>query len=140
MARAAFTACVLSSAPPVCGAVAPAAYTNHAGHAVHGTLQSVSGGVAVISSRAYPLSAFPERERARMRALLEVPEPLPPDLEALRKSLRERVLRVNALEAAGARDRESAAAARAKLQAVWTRALEADASLSPAARRNFREL
>ena len=132
--QAACIVCALSSA------LLGGSFTNHAGHVVSGDLSAISNNVVVISGRKYPFSIFPENERARMRALLAVPEPLPPSLVALRKSLRERVLRINALEAAGAKDKDSAAAARAKLQSIWTRALEGDQALTPATRSRFREL
>ena len=131
-ARAACIVCALSSA--LCGE----SFTNHAGRAVSGRLTALSNGVAVIAGRTYPLSAFPERERARMRGILAVPEPLPPSLAALRKSLRERALRVAALESAGAKEKTSAAAAREKLQSIWTHALEGDTTISPATREHWR--
>ncbi len=98
----------------------------------------MTNGVAVIGSRKYPLSIFPAAEQARMRALLAMPEPLPPSLAALRRSLRERTKRSDALAAAGVCGKDEAAAGRARLQSAWTRALEADESLSPAARAYWR--
>lgn len=128
----AFIACALSSA------AAGGSFTNHVGHAVSGELAAITNGVAVIGSRSYPLSIFPESEQARMRELLAVPAPLPPTLVALRRSLRERAKRADALVAAGASGEEEAAAKRAKLQSAWTRSLDADSSLSPATRRHWR--
>ena len=110
--------CVLSSA-----AVA-SSFTNHAGHVVSGRLVALTNGVAVIAGRAYPLSAFPVSEQDRMRALLQVPHELPPQLANLRRSIRERCLRSEALLKAGAKSPESAAAQRAQLESAWLRALD----------------
>jgi len=46
------------------------AFTNHVGRSVSGQLTAITNGVAVIGSRSYPLSIFPESEQTRMRALL----------------------------------------------------------------------
>lgn len=115
----AFIACVLNSA------AAAGSFTNHTGRAVSGELTAISNGVAVIGSRGYPLSIFPEAEQVRMRSLLALPPPLPPDLVALRRSLDERFRRNEALLKAGAKTEAQAAAQRAKLEAVWQRALRA---------------
>ena len=128
----AFIACALSSA------AAGGSFTNHVGHAVSGELTAITNGVAVIGSRSFPLSIFPESEQARMRELLALPEPLPPTLVALRRSLKERAKRTDALVAAGVSNEDEAAAKRARLQSAWTRALDADSSLSPATRRHWR--
>ena len=125
-------ACVLSSA------AAGGSFTNHVGHAVSGELTAITNGVAVIGSRNYPLSIFPMSEQARMRELLALPEPLPPSLAALRRSLRERVKRADALLAAGACGEDEAASKRAKVQSIWARALDADATLSPVTRNHWR--
>ena len=114
----AFIACVLSSAAH------GGTFTNHVGRSVSGQLTAITNGFAVIDSRSYPLSIFPESEQARMRGLLEVPQPLPYDLVALRRSYRERLLRNEALLRAGAKTPEAAAAQRAKLEAAWRRALD----------------
>ena len=127
----AFIACVLSSA------AAGEAFTNHVGRSVSGQLTAITNGVAVIGSRSYPLSIFPESEQARMRALLAVPDPLPPSLDALRRSLKERALRADALAAAGAKGEADVAAGRAKLESAWARALNADASLTPVTRSHW---
>lgn len=82
----------------------------------------MSNGVAVIGSRSYPLSVFPESEQARMRSLLALPEPLPPALVALRRSLKERAKRTDALVAVGACSEEAAAAKRVRLQSADGRA------------------
>ena len=131
-APAVFIACALSSF------ALGEAFTNHAGHVASGRLSAISNGVAVISGRRYPLAVFPECEQRRMRELLEVPDALPSSLDALRRSLRERVLRAEALAAAGATDGSAVAAQRAKLQAAWARALKADKTLSPATRAHWR--
>ena len=115
----AFIACVLSSA------AAGGSFTNHVGRSVSGQLTSITNGVAVIGSRSYPLSIFPASEQARMRELLQTPKPLTPDLAALQRSHRERLLRNEALLKAGAKTEAQAAAQRAKLEAVWQRALRA---------------
>jgi len=115
----AFIACVLSSA------AAGGSFTNHVGRSVSGQLTSITNGVAVIGSRSYPLSIFPESEQARLRELLQEPKPLTPQLAALRRSHRERLLRNEALLKAGAKTEEAAAAHRAKLESAWRRALEA---------------
>ena len=123
-------ACGLSSA------AAASSFTNHAGHVVGGQLVSLTNGVAVIGSRAYPLSIFPDSEQARMRALLRVPQKLPPALEARRVALRERMLRSEALLKAGAKTPESAAAQRARLEATWRRMLETS-TLDPVTRAHW---
>lgn len=115
----AFIACVLNSA------AAAGSFTNHTGRAVSGELTAISNGVAVIGSRGYPLSIFPEAEQVRMRSLLALSPPLPPDLVALRRSLDERFRRNEALLKVGAKTEAQAAAQRAKLEAVWQRALRA---------------
>ena len=115
----AFIACVLSSA------AFGGSFTNHVGRSVSGQLTSITNGVAVIGSRSYPLSIFPESEQVRMRSLLALPPPLPPDLVALRRSLDERFRRNEVLLKAGAKTEAQAAAQRAKLEAVWQRALRA---------------
>ena len=117
--------CVLSSA-----AVA-SSFTNHAGHVVSGRLVALTNGVAVIAGRAYPLSAFPVSEQDRMRALLQVPHELPPQLANLRRSIRERCLRSEALLKAGAKSPESAE--RAQHESAWFRALDS-ASMDSASR------
>lgn len=114
----AFIACVLSSA------AAGGSFTNHVGRSVSGQLTSITNGVAVIGSRSYPLSIFPDSEQARMRELLQTPQPLTPELAALQRSHRERLLRNEALLKAGAKTEEEAAALRAKLEAAWRRALD----------------
>jgi len=83
------------------------------------------------------MSAFPEDEQRRMRELLDVPDALPPPLAALRRSLKERMLRVDALAAAGATGDSAAKARRAKLQSIWASALNADATLTPATRKHW---
>ena len=130
-ALAVFIACALSNF------ALGEAFTNHAGHVASGRLSAISNGVAVISGRRYPLSAFPECEQRRMRELLKVPDALPPSLDALRRSLRERLLRAEALAAAGANVDSAVAAQRAKLQAAWARALKADKTVSPATRAHW---
>lgn len=130
-AAAACIACALSSC------AWGDAFTNHVGHAVWGRLSTISNGTAVISGHAYPLSVFPDAEQKRMRALLAVPDPLPPSLDALRRSLKERALRADALAAAGAKGEADAAAGRAKLESTWARALNADSSLTPATRSHW---
>ena len=122
--------CVLSSV------VWGGAFTNHAGHAVSGRLAALTNGAAVIGGRAYPLSVFPESEQARMRELLQIPLDLPPALASRRISLRERVLRNEALLKAGAKTPESAAAQRAKLEAAWRHALDS-AALDPVTRSHW---
>jgi len=112
-------------------------FTNHAGHAVSGSLSAISNGTVVISGRKYPMSAFPEDEQRRMRELLDVPDALPPPLAALRRSLKERMLRVDALAAADATGDSAAKARRAKLQSIWASALNADATLTPATRKHW---
>lgn len=136
-ARAACIVCALSSVAVSVGAQS-GSFTNHAGHAVSGVLTSVSNGVAVISGRAYPITAFPEVERARMIGMLGLPQDLPAHLDALRRSLRGRVRRVEALEKAGAKTRSEAEAARTRLSAMWSRALDAEATLSAATRDHWR--
>ena len=136
-ARAACIVCALSSVA-VLGGAQSGSFTNHAGHAVSGVLTSVSNGVAVISGKAYPITAFPEGERARMIGMLGVPQDLPAHLDALRRSLRGRALRAEALEKAGAKTRSEAEAARARLAAMWSRALDADATISSATRDHWR--
>ena len=59
-------------------------------------------------------------------------------LDALRRSLRGRVRRVEALEKAGAKTRSEAEAARTRLLAMWSRALDAEATLSAATRDHWR--
>lgn len=115
----AFIACVLSSA------AAGGSFTNHVGRSVSGQLTSITNGVAVIGSRSYPLSIFPASEQARMRELLQTPKPLTPDLAALQRSHRERLLRNEALLKAGAKTKEESDALRAKLESAWRRALDA---------------
>ena len=89
-----------------------------------GRLTALTNGTAVIAGRAYPLSVFPPSEQERMRALLRVPRGLPPPLDNLRRSIRERCLRSEALLKAGAKSPESAAAQRAQLESAWLRALD----------------
>ena len=136
-ARAVCIVCALSSLAALFG-VQTGSFTNHAGHAVSGALTSVSNGTAVISGRAYPLSAFPDAERARMMELLGAPQELPAHLHALRRSLRDRALRAEALAKTGAKKRADADAARARLAAMWSRALDLDSSLSAATRDHWR--
>ena len=136
-ARAVCIVCALSSLSALFG-VQTGSFTNHAGHAVSGALTSVSNGTAVISGRAYPLSAFPDAERARMMELLGAPQELPAHLHALRRSLRDRALRAEALAKTGAKKRADADAARARLAAMWSRALDSDSSLSAATRDHWR--
>ena len=136
-ARAVCIVCALSSLSALFG-VQTGSFTNHAGHAVSGVLTSVSNGTAVISGRAYPLSAFPDAERARMMELLGAPQELPAHLHALRRSLRDRSLRAEALAKTGAKKRADADAARARLAAMWSRALDLDSSLSAATRDHWR--
>ena len=128
----AFIACALSSA-----AADGVAFTNHAGHAVSGRLSAITNGFAVVEGRRYPLSIFPAAEQARMRELLALPEPLPPALVALRRSLKERAMRTEALVAAGACGEAEAESKRARLQSIWARALEDESSLSAATRRHW---
>ena len=73
-----------------------------------------------------------------MRALAGAPQELPAPLDALRRSLRGRILRVEALERAGGKAPEDVAAARARIESMWTRALDSDASLSAADRAHWR--
>ena len=120
-------ACVWSSV------AAASAFTNHAGHAVSGRLTALTNGTALINGRAYPLSIFPASEQARMRELLRVPLALPPALESRRLALRERLLRNEALLAAGAKTPESAAAQRKRLETAWRRSLE-DSNVDAATR------
>ena len=127
----AFIACVLSSA------AFGEAYTNHAGHAVSGNLTAITNRMAVISGRSYPLSAFPDAEQARMRQVLAVPLPLPPALEANRRSLRNRLLRSEALCNAGAKSRADADRRRAEIEAAWAGALS-NAGLDAATREHWR--
>ena len=122
--------CVLSSA-----AVA-SSFTDHAGHTVSGRLTALTNGTAVIAGRAYPLTVFPPSEQERMRALLRVPLGLPPPLDNLRRSIRERCLRSEALLKAGAKSPESAAAQRAKLETAWRHALDS-AGLDPVTRSHW---
>ena len=112
------------------------AFTNHAGHVVSGQLTALTNGTAVINGRAYPLSIFPDSEQARMRALLRVPQKLPPGLEERRCSLRERMLRSEALVKAGVKTPEDAVAQRERLEAVWRRTLETS-SLDPVTRAHW---
>ena len=140
----AFIACVLSSAVfgeahtnKVDRAVFGEAYTNHAGHVVSGKLTAITNRIAVISGRSYPLSVFPEAEQARMRMALAVPLPLPPALEANRRSLRNRLLRSEALCNAGAKSREDADRRRAEIEAVWSGALDR-ADMDAATREHWR--
>ena len=114
----AFIACVLSSA------AFGGTYTNHAGHAVSGNLTAITNRMAVISGRRYPLSAFPDSEQSRMKLALAVPLPLPPALEANRRSLRNRLLRSEELCNAGAKSREEADRRRAEIEAAWSAALD----------------
>ena len=127
----AFIACVLSSA------AFGEAYTNHAGRAVSGNLTAITNRMAVISGRSYPLSAFPDAEQARMRQVLAVPLPLPPALEANRRSLRNRLLRSEALCNAGAKSREDADRRRAEIETAWSDALS-KAGLDAATREHWR--
>ena len=120
-------ACVWSSV------AAASSFTNHAGHAVSGRLTALTNGVAVIGGRSYPLSVFPDSEQARMRELLRVPLALPPALESRRLAFRERLLRNEALLAAGAKTPESAAAQRKRLETAWRRSLE-DSNVDAATR------
>ena len=136
-ARAVCIVCALSSLSALFG-VQTGSFTNHAGHAVSGALTSVSNGTAVISGRAYPLSAFPDAERARMMELLGAPQELPAHLHALRRSLRDRALRTEALAKTGAKKRADADASLARLAAMWSRALDSDSSLSAATRDHWR--
>ena len=123
----AFIVCALSSA------VSGGSFTNHVGRAVSGELTAITNGVAVIGSRRYPLSIFPESERSRMRKMLAIPGELPPALAACRRSLRERWLRNEALLASGAKSPEDAQAIRNRLRSAWRRMLD-DAGLDPAMR------
>jgi hypothetical protein len=100
------------------------AFTNHAGRVIAGRLCAISNGVAVIDRRAYPLAIFPEMEIRRMHGLLDVPRPLPPELLARRKSLRDRYLRNEALLKAGAKTPEEAAKHRERLCRAWLRAVD----------------
>ena len=127
----AFIACVLSSA------AFGGAYTNHAGHVVSGKLTAITNRMAVISGRSYPLSVFPDAEQARMKLALAVPLPLPPALEANRRSLRNRLLRSEALCNAGAKSREDADRRRAEIEAAWSGALDR-ADLDAATREHWR--
>ena len=120
-------ACVWSSV------AAASSFTNHAGHVVSGRLTALTNGVAVIGGRSYPLSVFPDVEQARMRELLRVPLALPPALESRRLAFRERLLRNEALLAAGAKTPESAAAQRKRLETAWRRSLE-DSNVDAATR------
>jgi len=150
----AFIACVLSSAVfgdahtnhagravggklTASGGVVCESYTNHAGHAVGGKLTAITNRMAVISGRSYPLSAFPEAEQARMRMALSVPLPLPPALEANRRSLRNRLLRSEAMCNAGAKSREEANRRRAEIETAWSGALDR-ANLDAATREHWR--
>ena len=72
-----------------------------------------------------------------MRELLKVPDALPPSLDSLRRSLRERMLRAVALAEVGAKDSSAVAAQRAKLQSTWARALQADKTISSATRAHW---
>ena len=127
----AFIACVLSSV------AFGEAYTNHAGHAVSGKLTAITNRMAVRSGRSYPLSVFPDAEQTRMKLALAVPLPLPPALEANRRSLRNRLLRSEALCNAGAKSREDADRRRAEIEAAWAGALS-NAGLDAATREHWR--
>ena len=98
-----------------------------------GRLTALTNGVALIGGRSYPLSIFPDAEQARMRELLRVPLALPPALESRRLAFRERLLRNEALLAAGAKTPESAAAQRKRLETAWRRSLE-DSNVDAATR------
>ena len=115
--RKALQACIVCA---LSSAAAASSFTNHAGHVVSGRLVAITNGVAVIGGRAYPLSVFPESERARMRELLLVP----PALESRRLAIRERLLRNDALLKAGAKAPAAAAAQRARLESTWRHVLE----------------
>ena len=128
--RKALQACIVCVWSSVAAA---SAFTNHAGHAVSGRLTALTNGVAVIGGRGYPLSIFPDSEQARMRELLRVPLALPPALESRRLAFRERLLRNEALLAAGAKTPESAAAQRKRLETAWRRSLE-DSNVDAATR------
>ena len=128
--RKALQACIVCVWSSVAAA---SAFTNHAGHVVSGRLTALTNGVAVIGGRSYPLSVFPDVEQARMRELLRVPLALPPALESRRLAFRERLLRNEALLAAGAKTPESAAAQRKRLETAWRRSLE-DSNVDAATR------
>ena len=82
-----------------------------------GELTSISNNVAVISGRSVPLSIFPPKEQARMRALLGIAPPPTPRQRELDKFLDDKIKRIDALERAGAIPREEAAARRAAIRA-----------------------
>ena len=128
--RKALQACIVCVWSSVAAA---SAFTNHAGHVVSGPLTALTNGVALIGGRSYPLSIFPDAEQARMRELLRVPLALPPALESRRLAFRERLLRNEALLAAGAKTPESAAAQRKRLETAWRRSLE-DSNVDAATR------
>ena len=128
--RKALQACIVCVWSSVAAA---SAFTNHAGHVVSGRLTALTNGVALIGGRSYPLSIFPDAEQARMRELLRVPLALPPALESRRLAFRERLLRNEALLAAGAKTPESAAAQRKRLETAWRRSLE-DSNVDAATR------
>lgn len=127
----AFIACALSSA------AFGEAYTNHAGRAVSGKLTAITNCMAVISGRSLPLSVFPDSEQTRMRLALAVPLPLPPALEASRCSLRNRILRSEALCDAGAKSREDADRRRTEIETAWSAAL-CKAGLDAATREHWK--
>ena len=105
-AKAAFTACVWSSA-----ALAHS-FTNHAGHVVSGELTALSNGTAVVSGKSYPLKIFPKSEQERMRAIIGAPAPLTPREKSVARHLEEREKRLDALEKAGAVGKDDARTAR----------------------------
>ncbi|MBR1870503.1 MAG: hypothetical protein IJ802_01605 [Kiritimatiellae bacterium] len=111
-------------------------FTNHAGRVVSGELKAVTNGVVVIGTRSYPLSIFPEAERARIKAMIDVPPELPPHLAAARRSLRERYMRNEALLKSGAKSPEDAEATRKCLLSIWQRMLD-EANLAPSTRNSL---
>ena len=82
-----------------------------------GELTSISNNVAVISGRRVPLSVFPPKEQARMRALLGIAPPPTPRQRELDKFLDDKIKRIDALERSGAIPKEEAAARRATIRA-----------------------
>lgn len=82
-----------------------------------GELTSISNNVAVISGRRVPLSVFPPREQARMRALLGIAPPPTPRQRELDKFLDDKIKRIDALEKAGAISAEEANVRRTAISA-----------------------
>lgn len=69
MNRAAAALLCLSACTALLRGAGAITVTNHAGRAVSGEFGGVTNGFFILSGRAYPLSALPGEERARLLAL-----------------------------------------------------------------------